>query len=186
MKKALFVDRDGTLILEPPVTFQIDSLEKLEFYPGVFCNLHKIRKFLDYELVIVSNQDGLGTKSFPYESFIKPHKKFLQAFKNEGVEFDDILIDPSLPEDNAPTRKPRTGLFGKYVNGDYDLQKSYVIGDRITDIELASNLGAKGILLGNLDRITEIRSAGLENSCIMITHDWEEIWNFLSKQQRKA
>jgi imidazoleglycerol-phosphate dehydratase / histidinol-phosphatase len=186
MKKALFIDRDGTLIIEPPVTYQIDSLEKLEFYPGVFRNLHKIRNFLDYELVIVSNQDGMGTKSFPYESFIKPHEKFLQAFKNEGVEFEDILIDPSLPEDNALTRKPRTGMFGKYLSGEYDLEHSFVIGDRLTDIELAVNLGAKAILIGLPDRKSEIFKSKLEGSCILITSEWDEIWSFLSKQQRKA
>jgi imidazoleglycerol-phosphate dehydratase / histidinol-phosphatase len=186
MKKALFIDRDGTLILEPPVTYQVDSLEKLEFYPGVFRNLYNIRQFLDYELVIVSNQDGMGTKSYPYENFIKPQEKFLQAFKNEGVVFDDILIDPSLPEVNSPNRKPRTGMLAKYMNGDYDLKHSVVIGDRLTDIELAGNLGTKGILIGTPERIGEIKSAGLESSCILITPDWDEIWSFLSKQQRKS
>jgi len=186
MKKVLFIDRDGTLILEPPGTFQIDSLEKLEFYPGVFRNLYNIRKYLDFELVIVSNQDGMGTKSFPYQNFIKPHEKFLRAFKNEGIEFDDVFIDPSLPQDKAPTRKPGTGMLGKYIAGDYDLQQSFVIGDRLTDLELAANLGTKGILLGSLDREFEVKSAGLESSCILITPEWEEVWNFLSKQQRKA
>jgi imidazoleglycerol-phosphate dehydratase/histidinol-phosphatase len=186
MKKALFIDRDGTLIIEPPVTYQLDSLEKLEFYPGVFRNLYKIRNFLDYELVIVSNQDGMGTESFPYESFIKPHKKFLQAFKNEGVEFDDVLIDPSHPAENALTRKPNTGMFEKYLNTEYELENSFVIGDRLTDIKLASNLGAKGILLGLPERKSEILKAKLENTCILITSEWDEIWSFLSKQQRKS
>ncbi len=111
MKKALFIDRDGTLIAEPPVDYQVDSLEKLEFIPGVFRNLYRIRHFLDYELVIVSNQDGMGTENYPYENFIGPHRKFLRAFENEDVIFDDILIDTSMPADNAPTRKPRTGLL---------------------------------------------------------------------------
>jgi imidazoleglycerol-phosphate dehydratase/histidinol-phosphatase len=186
MKKALFIDRDGTLIMEPPITCQIDSLEKLEFYPGVFRNLYKIRNFLEYELVVVSNQDGMGTKSFPYESFIKPHEKFLQAFKNEGVEFEDILIDPSLPADNAKTRKPKTGMLGKYLSGEYDLVNSFVIGDRLTDIELAANLGAKGILLGLPERKSDIVSGNLESTCMLITPDWDEIWNFLSNQQRKS
>jgi imidazoleglycerol-phosphate dehydratase / histidinol-phosphatase len=186
MKKALFIDRDGTLILEPPVTYQVDSLEKLEFYPGVFHGLYNISKYLDYELVIVSNQDGMGTKSFPYESYIKPQEKFLRAFKNEGIIFDDILIDPSLPEDNAPTRKPKTGMLGKYLNGGYNLNESYVIGDRLTDLELAKNLGAKGILLGSTERLKEVKQSGLEVTCVLITSSWEDIWSFLSKQQRKA
>ncbi len=186
MKKALFIDRDGTLILEPAVTHQIDSLEKLEFYPGVFRNLYKISRFLDYELVIVSNQDSMGTAAFPYEDFIKPHEKFLQAFKNEGVVFSDILIDPSNPADNAPTRKPRTGMLTKYLSGDYDLQNSFVIGDRLTDIQLAANLKAKGILLGLPEREAEIASSGLQDSCAFISPDWDEIWTFLTKQQRKA
>ncbi len=186
MKKVLFIDRDGTLILEPPVTFQNDSLELLEFYPAVFRNLYNIRKYLDYELVIVSNQDGMGTESFPYEHFIKPHEKFLQAFKNEGVEFDDILIDPSKPEDNAPTRKPRTGMLGKYLSGDYDLKNSYVIGDRLTDLELAANLGAKSIFLGNAECEAEIKASVFHNSCVLITSEWDAIWNFLSRQQRTS
>jgi len=186
MKKVLFIDRDGTLILEPPVTFQNDSLEKLEFYPSVFRNMYNIKRFLDYELVIVSNQDGMGTESFPYETFILPHEKFLQTFKNEGIVFHDILIDPSRPEDNAPTRKPKTGMLTKYLNGDYDLKNSYVIGDRLTDIELARNIGSKGILLGNQTRIEEVKAAGLEDYCMLITPEWDEIWSYLSKQQRKA
>jgi imidazoleglycerol-phosphate dehydratase/histidinol-phosphatase len=186
MKKVLFIDRDGTLILEPPVTHQVDSLEILEFFPGVIRNLYNIRRFLDYEIVIVSNQDGMGTGSYPYEDFIIPHEKFLQTFKNEGIVFDNILIDPSLPEDNAPTRKPRTGMMGKYMNGDYDLINSFVIGDRFTDLELAANLGTKGILLGSFDRVTEVKKAGLEKNCSLIASDWEEIWIYLSKQQRKA
>ena len=184
MNKVLFIDRDGTLIIEPPVTYQIDSLENLEFYPGVFRNLHNINKFLDYKLVIVSNQDGMGTSSFPYEDFIKPHEKFIQAFKNEGVIFDDILIDNSFPEDNSPNRKPRTGLLGGYLNGSYDLLKSFVIGDRISDIELAANLNCKGILIGLPERISEVVSAGLEDTCSLITPHWDEIWTFLTRLER--
>ena len=186
MKKVLFIDRDGTLILEPPVTYQIDSLEKLEFYPGAFRNLYNIRHYLDYELVIVSNQDGMGTPSYPYENFIKPHEKFITAFKNEGVSFDDILIDPSMPEENSPNRKPRTGMLTDYLGGKFDLKQSFVIGDRLTDLQLAANLGAKGILIGSPERISEVISSGLESACALITPDWDEIWSFLSKQQRKA
>ena len=145
MKKALFIDRDGTLIAEPPVDYQVDSLEKLEFIPAVFRNLYQLRKYTDFELVIVSNQDDMGTTSFPEADFKGPHEKFLEAFKNESVVFDDILIDPSMPDDNSPNRKPGTGMMKAYMRGDYDLANSYVIGDRITDIELAQNLGAKAI-----------------------------------------
>ena len=131
MKRALFIDRDGTRIAEPEDE-QIDSLEKLEYIPGVFRNLFKVRKNLDYELVMVTNQDGLGTGSFPEETFLPAHNKMLQAFKNEGVTFDNILIDKSFPEDQAPTRKPRTGLLNNYLEGGYDLSGSFVIGDRLT------------------------------------------------------
>lgn len=122
VKKALFIDRDGTLIVEPPEDFQVDTLEKLEFIPGVFRNLYFIRKNFDYELVIVSNQDGLGTPSYPYEAFEKVQNKMLKAFLNEGIKFDDILIDPSLPEENSENRKPRTGMLKKYITGEYDLK----------------------------------------------------------------
>ena len=186
MKKALFIDRDGTLIIEPPVTYQVDSLEKLEFYPGVFRNLFNIRKYLNYEMVIVSNQDGLGTASYPYDHFIGPQNKFLQAFRNEGIEFDNILIDKSMPEDNAITRKPRTGMLTAYLNGDYDLSSSFVIGDRLTDIELARNLGARGILINDPVMEDELISNGLEGYCDLITKDWSKVWDFLRSWNRKA
>ncbi|MDB0011839.1 histidinol-phosphatase, partial [Crocinitomicaceae bacterium] len=145
MKKVLFIDRDGTLVIEPPIDFQLDSFEKLEYYPEVFQWLSRIAKELNYELVMVTNQDGLGTKSFPEETFWPVQNKIIQAFKNEGIDFTEILIDKSFPEDNAPTRKPRTGMLQKYIYGSYDLENSFVIGDRNTDIELAVNLNAKGI-----------------------------------------
>lgn len=147
MKKALFIDRDGTLIVEPGSTYQVDTLEKLEFIPGVFRNLWLIRKNLDFELVIVSNQDGLGTTGYPEKDFSLVQGKMLKAFENEGIVFDNILIDKSFASDNAPTRKPRTGLLTAYMQGEYDLKNSFVIGDRQTDIELARNLGAKAIRL---------------------------------------
>ena len=137
MKKVLFIDRDGTLALEPE-DYQLDALTKLEFYPKVFTYLGKIVKELDYSLVMVTNQDGLGTKSFPEDDFWPTHNFLLKAFENEGIVFDEILIDKSFPEDNAPTRKPRTGLLTHYINGDFDLKQSYVIGDRLTDMELAN------------------------------------------------
>lgn len=186
MKKVLFIDRDGTLIIEPPVDKQLDSLEKLEFYPQVFRFLYNIRHFTDYELVIVSNQDGAGTASFPYEDFIKPHEKFLSVFKSQGIEFDEILIDTTLPEDNAHTRKPRTGLLTKYTGGDYDLENSFVIGDRLTDIELAKNLGAKGVYLSLEEDYSLILNNILSEHCILCTHSWEDVWTFLSNQGRKA
>ena len=148
-RRALFIDRDGTLIVEPPVTFQVDNLEQLEFLPGVLRNLYFIRKNLDFELVIVSNQDGLGTPSNPQENFDKVQAKMLQTFENEGVKFDDILIDPSFPEENKPTRKPGIAMLTKYTSGDYDLENSFVIGDRLTDMQMAQNLGCKGLYLGN-------------------------------------
>ena len=146
-KKALFIDRDGTLIVEPPVTFQVDTLDQMEFLPGVLRNLYFIRKNLDFELVIVSNQDGLGTPDYPQENFDRVQNKMLQIFKSEGVEFDDMIFDVTKEEDHAPTRKPGIALLTKYTNGDYDLANSYVIGDRITDMLLAKNLGANGLLL---------------------------------------
>lgn len=176
MKKVLFIDRDGTLVIEPPIDYQLDSLEKLEFYPGVFQWLSGIVRELDFELVMVTNQDGLGTNSFPEETFLPAHNKIIQAFKNEGIVFSEILIDKSFPEDNMPTRKPGTGLFYKYIHGEYDLANSYVIGDRSTDMELARNLGCKGILLGD-KKITDVS---------LITKKWEEIYKYLKAIPRKA
>ena len=144
MKKALFIDRDGTIIWEPPVTEQVDTLEQLVFMPGVIGSLGKIAK-MDYELVIASNQDGLGTPSYPREQFDVVHNKMLQVLEGEGVVFDDQLIDVTYKSDNQPTRKPGTGMFGNYMDGGYDLSQCYVIGDRLTDVELAKNLGAKAI-----------------------------------------
>lgn len=176
MKKVLFIDRDGTLIIEPPTDFQVDSLEKLEFYPGVFQNLSKIVKELDYELVMVTNQDGLGTESFPFEDFIIPHEKMLNALKNEGIIFCDILIDKSFENENLPGRKPGVGMLGKYIYGNYDLKNSYVIGDRITDVQLAENLGSKAIYMGETFNVKAVLS----------TKDWSEIYQFLKKIPRQA
>jgi imidazoleglycerol-phosphate dehydratase/histidinol-phosphatase len=186
MKKVLFLDRDGTLIKEPPDDFQVDSLEKLEFMPGVFRNLFKLKQFTDFELVIVSNQDGLGTDAFPREDFQNPHDKFLEAFRNEGVEFDAIYLDPSLPEENSPNRKPGTGMLTRYLEGDYDLRDSYVIGDRLTDMELARNLGARGILLGESEPNAELESSGLDVTVARVCRDWDEIYRFIRSRQRCA
>ena len=177
MKKVLFIDRDGTLIVEPPIDYQVDSLDKLEFFPKVFRNLFFIRRNLDFEFVMATNQDGLGTESFPENTFFPTHNKMLRAFAGEGIYFDDILIDCSFPEDNSPTRKPRTGMFGKYLSGDYDLENSFVIGDRLTDIELAKNLGCKGILLNNNDLLD--KRPHLKEICVLATTDWDKVAEFL-------
>lgn len=175
MKKVLFIDRDGTLVIEPPIDFQLDSLEKLEFYPGVFQWLSKIATELDYELVIVTNQDGLGTASFPEETFWPAQNKIIQAFANEGVVFSEVLIDKSFPEENAPTRKPGTGLLNKYIYGDYDLASSFVIGDRATDIALAKNLKAQSIFIGEENKVATLS-----------TKSWKDIYHFLKAIPRKA
>jgi imidazoleglycerol-phosphate dehydratase/histidinol-phosphatase len=185
MKKVLFIDRDGTLAMEPK-DFQLDSLEKLVFYPEVFTYLGKIARELDYELVMISNQDGLGTNSFPEETFWPTHNFLLKSFKNEGVIFEKILIDKSFPEDKAPTRKPQTGLLTEYMNSeDYDLHNSFVIGDRVTDMELASNLGAKGLFLCNNDRLGQEESGQYPSEVIALkTTKWREIYSFLKLEQR--
>lgn len=180
MKRALFIDRDGTLVIEPPVDYQLDSLEKLVFYPKVFRNLYFIRKQLDFEFVMVTNQDGLGTDSFPEDTFWPAHDKMLKTLEGEGIRFDDILIDRSFPEENSPNRKPRTGMLGRYLSGEYDLANSYVIGDRLTDMQLAANLGAKGIWLRPDD--VEARQLLTENTAIspvLITDDWDRITEYL-------
>lgn len=187
MKKALFIDRDGTLVIEPPVDYQLDSLEKLEFYPKMFRNLYFIRKQLDFEFVMVTNQDGLGTASFPEDTFWPAHNKMLKALEGEGIVFDDILIDRSFPEDNSPNRKPRTGMMGKYLGGEYDLANSYVIGDRLTDMQLAANLGAKGIWLRPSDEEAAVLLA--ENpsvSPVLITEDWDKVTEYLFAGERRA
>lgn len=186
MKKVLFIDRDGTLIVEPPVDFQIDSLEKLDYYPDVFYYLKKIRENTDYEFVIVSNQDGLGTDSFPMSDFEKVQNKFLDTFRNQGIEFDDVLIDGSLPEDKSPNRKPRTGMLKKYLDGNYDLANSYVIGDRDTDLELAKNLGAKGILLKEKSLSSDSVIDSKSGKCVLRADSWKVISNFLTLPERKA
>ncbi len=176
MKKVLFIDRDGTLVIEPPIDYQLDSLEKLEFYPEVFQYLSRIVREMDFELVMVTNQDGLGTDSFPEETFWPAHNKMLKAFENENIFFSEILIDRSFPEDNAPTRKPRTGLVDKFRNELYDIKNSFVIGDRKTDIQLATNLGCSGIYL-NSDNCEE---------AALITTSWKEIYEFLKEKNRIA
>jgi imidazoleglycerol-phosphate dehydratase/histidinol-phosphatase len=186
MKKVLFIDRDGTLIVEPKDDFQVDALNKLEFIPGVFRNLYQIRKKLNYELVIVSNQDGLGTPGYPEEAFRLIQQKMLQTFENEGITFDNILIDKSFPTDNATTRKPRTGLLTKYMNGEYDLKSSFVIGDRQTDVELAHNLGAKAILFVPGASETQDIDHSSNSLSSLIAPSWDEIYRLVAMDIRTA
>ncbi|MDA9294332.1 bifunctional histidinol-phosphatase/imidazoleglycerol-phosphate dehydratase HisB [Flavobacteriaceae bacterium] len=184
MKKVLFIDRDGTLALEP-TDYQLDALDKLVFYPKVFTYLGKIARELDYELVMVTNQDGLGTDSFPEDDFWPTHKFLLQSFENEGVVFDEILIDRSFPADNSPNRKPRTGMLGRYIDADYDLANSFVIGDRITDMELAKNLGSKGLFIATDEALgAEEAGEGITAAIALKTTAWEDIYRFLKLEQR--
>lgn len=191
MNKVLFVDRDGTLIHEPE-DYQIDSLDKLEFYPEVIFYLSKIAKELDYEIVMVTNQDGLGTDSFPESDFWPIQNFIIKVLKNEGIEFKDILIDRTFPEDNAPTRKPKTGLMeGKFLDNDkYDLTQSFMVGDRLTDIEFAMNFGGKGIFIDNhaelgSDEVAKDRSE-VEKNIALRTDSWKEIYEYLKLQDRTA
>ena len=172
-KKVLFIDRDGTIIKEPE-DFQIDSFEKLEFLPNAISNLARIVKELDYELVMVSNQDGLGTDSFPENTFWPVQNFILQTLENEGVKFADIYIDLSFESENKPTRKPETGLLGKYIYGNYDLANSFVIGDRLTDVKLAENLACQSIFISD------------DNSqkANLTTMDWNEIYQYLKEVPR--
>lgn len=185
MKKVLFIDRDGTLVIEPPIDYQLDAYEKLEFYPKVFRNLGFIRGKLDFEFAMVTNQDGLGTSSFPEDTFWPVHNLVMKTLENEGITFDEVFIDRSFPEDNAPTRKPRTGMLGKYIdNPSYDLAGSFVIGDRYTDVELAKNLGCKAIYLQ--DDKSALVEKGLESYCALATKDWDQIAEFLFAGERVA
>lgn len=183
MKKVLFIDRDGTLIVEPPTDFQVDSLEKLEFIPFVFRGLGDIVRELDFELVMVTNQDGLGTDSFPEDTFWPAHNKMMQAFENEGIVFREVIIDKTFPEENAPTRKPGTALLTHFIKGEYDLANSFVIGDRESDIRLALNLGCQAIhfAAGPAD-VDE----ALHNTRKLVTDSWLEIHAFLKTIPRSA
>lgn len=186
MKNVLFIDRDGTLALEPE-GYQLDAFEKLVFYPEVFTYLAKIAKELDFELVMVTNQDGLGTASFPEETFWPVQDFLIQSFKNEGVQFNEILIDKSLPADNAPTRKPRTAMMNHYLDkADYDLKNSFVIGDRLTDMELAKNLGSQGIFIANDPELgQDENTANTDLPIVLTTTSWKDIYAFLKLEQRQ-
>ena len=187
--RVLFIDRDGTLIKEP-VDEQIDGFDKLVFYPKVFTYLAKIAKELDYELAMITNQDGLGTDAFPEETFWPVQNFILKAFEGEGVKFDEVFIDKTFPEDNADTRKPKTGLLTKYFEKGYDLANSYVLGDRLTDMELAKNLGAKGIFINDHNHLGESEVTTdrnlLDEYIALETNDWKQIYEFLKLENRNA
>lgn len=189
MKKLLFIDRDGTLVLEPE-DYQVDSFQKLKFYPQVFTYLSKIAKELDYELVMVTNQDGLGTASHPEENFWPIQNFIIETFENEDVKFEDIFIDKTFAKDNAPTRKPNTGLLTKYFDKDtYDLENSFVIGDRITDVKLAKNLNSKAIFINNDENLGAeeiLENDDLENVIALKTTSWKEIYEFLKLENRTS
>lgn len=181
-KRVLFIDRDGTLIQEPSDE-QIDSFDKLEFMPGVFKSLAFLREHTGFEFVMASNQDGLGTPSYPEKDFYPTHNFILSTLKGEGITFDEILIDRHFPEDNAPTRKPGTGMFGKYLTDDYDLSASYVIGDRATDVQLARNLGCRAILLqDSADGLSD----DLKSVCAFASRDWWKVAEFIFAGERHA
>lgn len=189
MKKVLFIDRDGTIIKET-TDEQIDSFKKLDFYPKALAYLPKIAKELDFELVMITNQDGLGTSEFPEETFWPVHNFIIKTFENEGVVFDKVVIDKTYAKDNAPTRKPNTGLVTEYFSEEYDLENSFVIGDRLTDIELAKNLGAKGVFINDntnlgTDEIT-IERGEIDNFIALETNDWQRIYEFLKFECRTA
>ena len=189
MKKVLFIDRDGTLIKEP-ADEQTDSFEKLEFYPKVFQGLSKIAKELDFELVLVTNQDGLGTEVYPENTFWPVHNFVMRTLKEEGIVFAEEIIDRTFARDNQPTRKPNTGLLTDYFSEEYDLANSFVIGDRLTDVELAKNLGAKGIYINDetflgTDEITVKRSE-LDEFIALESSDWNAIYEFLKLKERTA
>ena len=189
-KKILFIDRDGTIVLEPN-DYQLDSLEKLEFYPNVFQYLGKIAKEMDFELVLVTNQDGLGTNSFPENDFWPTQNFILKAFENEGIVFDEIFIDRSLPEENSPNRKPRTGMLTKYIdNSEYDLENSIVIGDRITDVELAKNLGCKALFINKNENLgsqeSKLTFEEIEKNIVLETISWKAIYEYLKLENRTS
>lgn len=189
MKKVLFIDRDGTLINEAPPSYQLDSIEKITFYPDMFTWMGKIARDMGFELVMVTNQDGLGTERFPESNFWPYHELVMRNLESQGIHFSKVLIDKTFPEENAPTRKPATGLLLDYINNpDYDIANSFVIGDRITDMQLAKNLGCKGIWL-NLDETlgaSEISDTlkTLENTIVVKTKNWEDIYAFLQLKER--
>jgi imidazoleglycerol-phosphate dehydratase/histidinol-phosphatase len=190
-KRILFIDRDGTLINEAPPTYQIDSFDKLEFYSRMFEFMGRIAREMDYELLMVTNQDGLGTKGFPEDTFWPVQRFIMQSLENEGIHFNEVYIDKSFPADNAPTRKPGTGMLTRYIeNPEYDLANSFVIGDRITDVQLAKNLGCKAIWLNNEPGLggREVKDTMNElNEVVALeTGEWSKIYEFLKLGLRRV
>lgn len=191
MKRVLFIDRDGTLINEAPPTYQLDDFSKLTFYPNMFEYMGRIAKELDYELVMVTNQDGLGTDSFPEDTFWPVHNFVMKSLEGEGIYFSEVCIDRSFPEDNAPTRKPRTGMLTKYMDASrYDLENSFVIGDRITDVQLAKNLGAKAIWMKEDEQLgageVSEDTKDLQSTIALVSTQWAEIYKFLKLGLRQV
>lgn len=191
MKRVLFIDRDGTLIHEAPPTYQLDAYEKLVFYPGMFRFLGHISREMDYELVMVTNQDGMGTDKFPENTFWPLHNLVMTSLEGEGIHFSDVHIDRSYPSENSPSRKPGTGMLTKYMdNEQYDLENSYVIGDRITDVQLAKNLGCKAIYINNDPALgsAEIKDKlqELQPVIALETKHWSEIYEFLKQGLRRV
>ncbi|MFB9296552.1 bifunctional histidinol-phosphatase/imidazoleglycerol-phosphate dehydratase HisB [Persicitalea jodogahamensis] len=185
MKKALFIDRDGTIIVEPISDQQVDSLEKLEFLPKAISNLRRLAEETDFELVMVTNQDGLGTSSFPEATFWPAHNRMMNTLKGENVFFADVLIDKTFPSENAPTRKPGTGLLTEYLNGGYDLANSFVIGDRLTDVQLAVNLGAKAVLFAQ-ELPGEGISSEMKSAITLVSDDWDALFEKIKLPDRIA
>ena len=186
MKKVLFIDRDGTLIREPQTDYQVDSLEKFSFYPGVIRYLIKIVQELDYVLVMVTNQDGLGTESYPEETFWPYQELTVKTLSEQGIKFEDIYIDRSFEKDGSPYRKPGTAMLTKYIDGPYDMSQSFVLGDRWSDIQLAKNLGAKGIFINEYDGKNVQASDELRDSTALITDSWSDVYTMLKKQDRQS
>ncbi len=191
MKRILFIDRDGTLIREAPPSYQIDSFDKLEFYPNMFEYMGRIAREFDYELLMVTNQDGLGSALFPEDQFWPVHHFVMKSLENEGIHFKHVYIDKSLPKDNAPTRKPGIGMLMDYLdNEEYDLENSFVIGDRITDVQMARNLGCKAIWLNNDPGLggaeVEQGGRGLDEFVALETTQWSSIYEFLKLGLRRV
>ena len=191
LRRILFIDRDGTLIKEAPPSYQIDSFDKLEFYPGMFEYMARIAREFDYELLMVTNQDGLGTKSFPEDTFWPVQNFVLRTLEGEGIRFSEVYIDKTFPQEQAPTRKPGTGMLTRYIgNPDYDLANSFVIGDRITDVQLAKNLGCKAIWLNNDPALggAEVSDSrrDLESVIAVETTEWSKIYEFLRLGLRRV
>jgi imidazoleglycerol-phosphate dehydratase/histidinol-phosphatase len=185
MKKVLFIDRDGTLIVEP-VSEQVDNFEEFRYLPGVFTHLGRIARLLPYELVMVTNQDGLGTAAYPEDTFWPVQNRMVETFEQEGIHFSEVFIDKSFESENLPTRKPGTAMLEKYLNGDYDLARSFVIGDRTTDIRMAANLGSKGIYIGENEKWNSRVRPGDEDHCALKATSWQEIADYLIKRERYA